>query len=248
MTHSTLDFDPYITTLLGPGWVDHMTSFDYTDDVLRIETDDDRSIEIDWSDQGFAPGDVADRGFGWHSSDGAAWVAIPDFPGNVYDIVGVTDGFIVRGTDGQGTGMWHSANGLTWRRLGTPSDGSLIPWLDGLLDADAVRRFDQWTSEGKAALPMAIELPASWTGRGAVVGAGSLGVVAVGAADRVLLVTQDGAGWSLQPMPDAMTLGPTGAMPQSGNVAVGDGAVVILARSSDEEDAGMSLWLGTLQP
>ncbi|HEY8199216.1 MAG TPA: hypothetical protein VIF44_05555, partial [Candidatus Limnocylindrales bacterium] len=47
-THSTLDFDAFITTKLGSGWADVLDTFDFTDGVLRITTSDGRSTELVW--------------------------------------------------------------------------------------------------------------------------------------------------------------------------------------------------------
>ena len=245
-THSALDFDAFITTKLGPGWVDVLDTLDFTDGVLYITTHDGRSTELVWADEGFEPGDVADRGFGWYSADGNEWVAIPDFPPNVSEIVGVTNGFIVRGADRKGTGIWHSSDGLTWRRLGGAGDGALVPWADGVIETDAVRRFDQWTATGELALPMAEQLPETWTASEKAIGAGPLGVVTVGIGDRTILFSRDGTEWSLQAMPDPMVMATRGR-PDT-NVAVGDDVVVVLARAGANDASGPAIWLGTLEP
>ena len=245
-THSTLDFDAFITTILGSGWAAVLDTFDFTDGVLRITTTDGRATEIVWADQGFEPGDVADRGFGWYSSDDRAWVAIPDFPPNVSEIMGVTDGFLVRAGDRQGTGIWQSSDGLTWRRLGGAGDGALVPWGDDVIETDGVRRFDRFSAAGKVPLPMAAGLPASWTASEKAVGAGPLGLVTLGTTDRTILLTPDGVDWSLQAMPDGMVVAGGGAL--DGAVAVSDRSVVLLATADEGDVSGPALWLGTLEP
>ena len=206
-THSTLDFDPFITSILGPEWVDRLDVFEFRDGILHITTTDGRSADIVWAEHGLKPGDVADRGFGWYSPDGKRWTPIPDFPQNVGDIVGVPDGFIARGVvlrDGSplGTSMWHSTDGLTWRLLGGPADGYVIPWGGSALETDLLNRFAVWTGAGKRELPMAAELPANWTDSDKAIGAGSLGIVVV--SEDAILFTPNGVDWSIQPMPDEM--------------------------------------------
>ncbi len=245
-THSTLDFDALITTKLGSGWADQLETFDYSNGVLSITTSEGRSTKIVWADEGFEPGDVADRGFGFHSRDGETWTPIPDFPANVSEIVGVPDGFIARGGDGQGTGIWHSADGLVWRRLGGSGDGAIVAWADGVIETDGVRRFDHWTATGELALPMTTELPDTWTVSEKAIGAGPLGVVTVGIGDRTILFSPDGTEWSLQAMPDSMVVASRGR-PDT-NVAVGDDAVVVLARTGEGDASAPAIWLGTLEP
>jgi hypothetical protein len=243
-THSTLNFDDYVTSLLGPGWVDQMTSFSFKDGVLRITTDDGRELEIVWAEHGFEPGDVADSGFGWHSLDGVEWTAIPDFPDNVNDIVGVDDGFIARGS-----AMWHSADGLTWRRLGPYTSGSFASWMGGALaapDQSERRRFDLWTSDGPRRLSIASGLGVTYR----ATGAGSLGIVALGTDDTVLY-SPDGIDWSIAPVPEEMVAdADSRTMP---TVAVGERSVVALVWRDDwrdemNESRSPSLWLGTLEP
>ena len=195
-THSALDFDAFVTSLLGSGWVEHMVSFAYQDGVLRITTDDDRDLEVVWAEHGLEPGDVADRGFGWYSPDGEEWSPIPDFPANVDDVVGVSDGFIARGFEGRCDGcgetadpwgMWHSSDGLTWRQIGPATEGDLLPWMGAVLVSDGTGCFDVWTSEGVRALPMALEMPARSTNP-ASIGVGPLGLVSLRYGDRRIVL------------------------------------------------------------
>lgn len=211
-THSALDFDAFVTSLLGSGWVEHMVTFAFQDGVLRITTDDDRDLEIVWAEHGLEPGDVADRGFGWYSPDGEKWTPIPDFPGNVDDVVGVSDGFIARGYEGRCDGcgetadpwgMWHSPDGLTWRHIGPASEGDLLPWMGAVLVSDGTGRFDVWTSEGVRTLPMALEMPARSTNP-ASIGVGPLGLISLRYGDRKALYSPDGVEWSVVPMPEGM--------------------------------------------
>ena len=252
--HSALDFDPYITSLLGPGWVEHMTSFDYENGILRITTDDRPALELDWAAQGFLPGDMADRGFGWHSPDGRDWTAIPDFPGNVSEVVGTPDGFIVRG-DSHDTGwsMWHSSDGLSWDLIGPATEGDLLPWGDGVLVTDGELRFDLAAADGIRALPTAAESPGPPDGDGVAVGAGPLGVVVLSAGEVDVLPSPDGAGWRSSPLPQEMA--EAGGGRREGSVAVGDDSVAVLlwsraeASTDDPEPAPVpSLWVGTPTP
>jgi hypothetical protein len=249
-THSTLDFDPFITSILGPEWAERLDVFEFRDGILHITTTDGRSTDIVWAEHDLKPGDVADRGFGWYSPDGKRWTAIPSFPQNVEDIVGVADGFLARGTDlrdGEplGSSIWHSTDGLTWRTVGGPADGSVIPWAGGLLETDLINRFAVWTGAGKRELPMAAELPAEWSESDKAIGAGSLGIVVVGSRDAILF-TRNGVDWSIQPMPDEMAR--DGGGRRVTTVAVGDRSVVVLSWSEDWDRPIPSLWLGTLEP
>lgn len=264
--HSALDFDAFVTSQLGPGWVEHMVTFSFQDGILRITTNDDRALEIVWAEQGFEPGDVADRGFGWYSPNGDQWRAIPDFPANVSEIVGVSDGFFARGgqvrCDGCADptdpfGMWHSPDGLTWRQIGpVATDGSVLPWREGVLVTDGARRFDVWTAEGSSELPMAVELPAGWGASShaiesgsLAVGSGSLGLVLVNIDHHEVLVTPNGVDWSIQPMSTEMAAAAGLSRTRSiTNVAVGTDSAVVLLWAGEPESAVPSLWVGTLEP
>jgi hypothetical protein len=252
-THSALDFDAFVTSLLGSGWVEHMVSFAFEDGILRITTDDDRALEVVWAEHGLEPGDVADRGFGWYSADGEEWTPIPDFPANVDDVVGVSDGFIVRGYEGRCDGcgesadpwgMWHSPDGLTWRPIGPATEGDLLPWMGAVLVSDGTGFFDVWTSEGVRALPMAAEMPARSTNP-ASIGVGPLGLVSLRYGDRKILYSPDGVEWSIVPMPEAMA--EDGGGRRAASVAVGERSVLVLSWSRDEIPVP-SLWLGSAEP
>jgi hypothetical protein len=248
--HSALDFDAYVTSVLGPGWVEHMVTFSFEDGILRITTDDDRALEVEWAAEGFEPGDVADRGFGWYSADGDEWTPIPDFPANVSEIVGVSDGFIARGFDGRCDGcadtdpyaMWHSPDGLTWRRIGPATDGSVLPWGQEVLVADGAGRFDVWTAEGSTVLPMAAELPAGWPAQ--AFGSGPLGLVSVNPDSGEVLFTNNGVDWTIQPMSEEMAAAAGPGRTPSTNVAVGRDSVVVLLWTGELESAVPSLWVG----
>ena len=252
--HSALDFDPYITSLLGPGWVEHMTDFSYEDGILRITTDDRPALELDWAAQGFLPGDVADRGFGWHSLDGREWTPIPDFPDNGSPVIGTPDGFIVQGTGGQtGWDMWHSADGLDWREIGPATEGELLPWGDGVIVTDGATRFDLATADGIRALATGADSPGPSDGNGAAFGAGPLGIVALSGGEVRVLPSPDGAGWTSSPLPQEMAEADGGR--REGSVAVGDDSVAVLlwsraeASTDDPEPAPVpSLWVGTPTP
>lgn len=238
-THSTLNFDDYITSLMGSGWVKHMTSFSFTDGILRITADDRPELNIVWADQGFEPGDVADRGFGWFSLDGEDWTSIPDFPDNVSAIAAIENGFIA-----SGSALWYSADGLAWRRIGTYSNTSLIQWMGGVVTAvgDSNRPpFALWTSEGPRDLPVAGELDL-----GSTIGAGPLGMVSL-ESDGMILYSPDGSDWSVAPVPEEMAADATSRWAPT--IAVGEGSVVVLVwREEADESRTPSLWLGTIEP
>jgi len=244
--HSTLlDWDAWVTSKLGPDWVPHMTFYSYEDGILRIETDDGRSLNVVWADEGFEPGDFQDRGFGWYSPDGERWTAIPDFPADVTEVVGVSDGFIAQ----VGDEMWHSSDGMTWRNLGKAPgawEGSerILSWMSGALVTDGIGRFDVVTSQGYTELPMASELPAG-PDSSAAFGTGSLGLVSI-RDERGILFTPNGVHWSIEPMPAEMaevdTPGP------ASTVAVGDRSVLVLSWAGTREAPIPSLWLGILEP
>jgi hypothetical protein len=255
--HSALDFDAYVTSLLGPGWVEHMVTFSFQDGILRITTDDDRALEVVWAEQGFEPGDVADRGFGWYSPDGDQWTPIPGFPANVSQIVGVSDGFIADGAEGRcdgcgdtpdpwGWGMWHSPDGLSWRKIGPATDGLFLPWGQGVLVTDGAGRFDVWTSEGKSELPMAGALP-GWTASNVAFGSGPFGLASLNVYNHEVLFAPDGVDWSIQPMSPEMAAAGGPSRTAYRDVAVGKESVVVLLWGVGPE-SGPSLWVGTLEP
>jgi hypothetical protein len=153
---SLLDHDALVTSIIGPDWVEHMTSYERRDGVIRVTTDDDRSADIVMAEHGMAEGDMS--GFGWFSPDGAEWTPIPGFPRNVQEVVGVSDGFLARASvprcdgcpDGAGgtvscdgcagAAMWHSPDGLTWRLVGpTTWEADVLPWAGGALVAGRER-------------------------------------------------------------------------------------------------------------
>ena len=162
--------------------------------------------------------------------------ADPDFPANVSDIVGVSDGFVARGES-----MWHSADGMSWQRVGAVPEGTMLPWRDGALIAAPGERMVRWTAEGGDALPMTAGLPVAARDLPPV-GTGPLGLVAIGSSD--VLFTPDGSTWSLRPMPEAMY--DSGGSRRSPTIAVGDDAALVLTYSAEESTP--SLWLGTPEP
>ena len=263
--HSALDFDAFVTSQLGSGWVEHMVSFSFQDGILRITTNDDRSLEVVWADQGFEPGDVADRGFGWYSPDGEEWTPIRGFPANVSEVVGAADGFFARGggtrCDGcrdtpDGLGMWYSPDGLSWRSIDPAAEvwpnGTVLPWGQGVLVTDGTGHFDVWTAEGTSELPMAAELPPGWTASNAssgMFGSGPFGLVSVNVSAHVVLFTPNGVDWSVQPMSAEMAAvsGLSRTVP-SWNVAVGKDSVIVLLWAGGPESRVPSLWVGTLEP
>ncbi len=243
--HSNLDWDAWVATKLGEDWVSHYTEVAFEDGILDIGMDNGPGLHVVWADEGFELGDFQDWGFGWYSPDGQQWTATPEFPVGITDIVGVSDGFIARGQDG----MWHSADGMTWRSPGEVEDhweGFLLPWIDGVLVTDGVRRFDHWISNGHSAMPMAAERAAATEESFAWFGTGSLGLVSVINTEREILFTRDGVDWKVQPMPSQMVTDTFTRREPA--VAVGERSVLVLVWSGTREAPVPSLWLGTPKP
>jgi hypothetical protein len=263
-THSTLDFDAVVRSLLGDDSLEHIVDITFEDGILRITTDDERELEVDWAARGFEPGDVADRGFGWYSPDGEEWTPIPGFPANVERIVGVSDGFILLGpsvqSDAFQAAMWHSPDGLAWREIGpTAWLWDILPWAGGALvleqeaglDLQEGGRLALWDSAGVRELPMTAEIPAR-SPDASDISVGPLGIVWFEPGE--VLFSPDGSAWSIAALPDDMAQGVVGAE----TVAVGERSVLVLTWSSavysdDGEDRLIqepvpSLWLGTLAP
>lgn len=226
--HSGIDFDAFVTTFLGPDWVGQIKEFDFTDGVLHIATDDGRAEDIVMADHDLGPGDVADRGYGWYSQDGADWKVIAGFPSNVTDIVGVSDGFIARGES-----MLHSPDGMTWNEIGPVAEGSIMAWQDGAMVIDPSEGARLWTNDG----PRPLSLPSLGPGTAA----GALGLVAVGSSD--VLFTPNGTEWSFRAMPEAMYA--SGGDQHPPQIAVGDDAILVLMWSGGESPVP-TLWRGTI--
>jgi hypothetical protein len=236
--------------------------------VLQIKLTNRPGLKVVWADEGLEPGDYQDRGFGWYSPDGVQWTAMapnddpsPDSgsslpTGGFGSVVGVSDGFIATGAypdgacpdpDGSCTGMWYSADGLTWRFLGTATPirsrerslcirkechgvaGDLMTWKGGVLATNADGRLEVWTSGGSTELPMA-------SPSGGTVATGPLGLVSIG--DGQVLVSRDGIDSKVNPMPAEIADAVGGGA--STVIAVGDRTVLVLASDS--------LWLGTFEP
>jgi hypothetical protein len=259
--HSHLDWDAWVTEKLGArsnnDWITHLKSVEFVDGILDIELDDRPGLHVVWADEGFELGDYQDAGFGWYSADGTDWTQIPydyvdrrsggdpgTLPTGFEAIVGVSDGFIAAG-DGW---MWHSADGLTWRKLAATAEDSLdrshlLPWKGGALSTDGIRRFDLWTSQGMSDLPMADEVSLPTERYSAVVGTGQLGLVTI--MDRPpneVLFTRDGVDWKIQPTP---------LLPEAyGTIAVGESSVLYLGWSGSIEEGGFvpHLFVGTVEP
>jgi hypothetical protein len=274
--HSHLDWDAWVTKKLGArsnnAWVKHLKSVDFRDGILQIKLDNGPGLRVVWADEGFEPGDYQDKGFGWYSPDGDQWTAIPalapassdsgpGFPTGFGEIVGVSDGFIVRGDTPEDScplpdgcsSMWHSSDGVTWRNLGDPaadpssSSALLLPWMGGALVTDGVGRFDVWTSNGHVELPMAAEIRAASKQAYANFGTGPLGLVTVLKDDHQILVTRDGVDWDIQPMPTEMAADQTHTR-WAPEVVVGERSVLVVLWSGSYEAPTRSLWRGTLEP
>ena len=217
--HSDIDTDEWITKKLGlrtnNDWTCCLRDFSFEDGVLQLKRSNGPGLKVVWADEGLEPGDFQDRGFGWYSADGEHWTAMAPNDDPAYDagttptgglgkVVGVPDGFIATGAspdgacpdpEGSCTGMWYSADGLTWRLLGAaPFDPRLVPWRDGVLATDGDGHAELWTSDGSAELPMAAQL------RGTVA-TGPLGLVSID--DGQVLVSRDGVDYQGQLDPRA---------------------------------------------
>lgn len=275
---SHLDWDAWVATKLGADWVSRYKGVDFKDGILEItmKPGQGRGLKVVWADEGFELGDYMGAGFGWYSPDGVRWTGMAPYltpevdgwrgtvPGGG-DVVGVSDGFIVRGVNpedacplaGGCSTMWHSADGLTWRNLGHPEadpdaeaskyETRLVPWKGGALVTDGVGRFTFWTSDGPSEMPMAAEVRAEWKQPQAGFGTGPFGLVTVLKDDGEILVTHDGVDWDIQPMPAQMAANST-LFYGTPNVAVGERSVVVVLWSGKQEARIPSLWVGTPKP
>lgn len=258
-TQTEFDQDAFFLEVLGPGWnSDTIESIGLQDGIVSLTTRDGQTASIDLAEQGVDEWDFANRGEGWHSVDGKEWVPIPEFPANVFSMVGTQDGYLAVGDPGGGLRMFHSPDGFTWRRMAVAYDTTmnrtfdpiLLPWGDGALQSDGKHYFEHWTAGGKRVLPMAAELPSERAPLvdAAGIGAGPLGIVFVDSQADEVLFSPDGVEWRIQAMPAAMArdAGLDRGSPSS-NVAVGTDAVVVLLWEGDpEEGVRPSLWVGTL--
>ena len=114
--HSDLDWDAWVTRSWVPEQTTrgstHLKSVDYRDGILQIKLDNGPGLKVVWADEGLAPGDYQDKGFGvvqprWRAVDGDPPVRPPlsgddpTFPmGGFGGVVGVSDGFIAQGRCG----------------------------------------------------------------------------------------------------------------------------------------------------
>jgi hypothetical protein len=269
---SDFDHDALVTSVIGPDWVEHMTSYERRDGVIHITTDDGRSADIVMAEHGIEEGDLS--GFGWSSPDGAEWTPIAGFPRNVQEVVGVSDGFLARASaarcdgcpDGAGGAvscdgcndaeMWHSPDGRAWREIGPTvwEDDVVGPWAGGALVAERDgSSLALWDSAGVRELPMSAEVPAR-SSDSSNVDVGPLGIVSIDQEAGEVLFSPDGIVWSLAPLRDDMADGADGGE----TVAVGERSVLVLTWSAavysdDGEDRLVqepvpSLWLGTIAP
>jgi hypothetical protein len=284
LNYATEDnWDAWVTKKLGlrtnNDWTCCVKGVTFENGVLQIELNNGPGLHVVWADEGFLPGDYQDRGFGWYSPDGVEWTAIPSdvapsldrgdrpsFVTGMGTVVGVSDGFIVAGDTPQDTctladgcsGMWHSADGLTWRNLGHPDadpdalSGRLVPWKGGALETDGVGVFNLWTSQGYSELPMSADFPTPGEAQdpySAPFVTGPLGLVSIRLDSMEVLVTRDGSDWKIGSLPSAMLTDSDYQMGPS--VAVGDRSVLYLTWSGywgEGEGYVPSLWLGTVEP
>jgi len=257
--HSHLDWDAWVTEKLGlrtnNDWTCCVKDVTFENGILEIKLTNRPGLKVVWADEGLEPGDYQDRGFGWYSPDGVQWTAMApngnptpesgsSLPtGGWGSVVGVSDGFIATGAypietcadpEGSCTGMWYSADGLTWRLIETATDVRLVPWNDGALAIDGGGHPTFWTSSGPTELLSAPNLLET-------VATGPLGIVSIG--DGKVLVSRDGVTFKLGSLPAEMH--------GSSVLAIGDRSVLVLARTMTGELSQImtqSLWLGTLEP
>jgi hypothetical protein len=263
-THSALDFEHWVTKKLGlrtnNDWTMHVKSISFRNGVLEIKLHNRPGLRVVWADQGYEPGDLEDGGFGWYSPDGEHWTEMApkdnsgsDFgstlpTGGYGAVVGVSDGFIATGAcapDGcNGTGIWYSADGLTWHLLGSDQAGDdLRPWMGGALVGGA----DVWTSSGSSRLPIAGDLPRTQL----PFSVGPLGLVSVSMEDQKVFVSRDGVHSGVSPIPPEMMSAFHGRLwaQYAPEVVVGDKTVLDLEWWDDGNNPPTpSLWLGTFQP
>ena len=270
---SHLDWDAWVASRLGADWVSHYTGVDFKNGILDIGMDNGPGLHVVWADEGFEPGDYMYSGFGWYSPDGEQWTLMPavapspdgdgtrGFLTDFGEVVGVSDGFIARGIDTECTsddgcaGIWHSADGLTWRNIANLPGGherSVLPWRGGALVTDGLGHFDFFTSDSHTEWPMVADLPAAWTQANPFqvsFGSGPFGLVTVLKDDEQILLTRDGVDWEIQPIPAEMAADSTLRF-GTPIVAVGDHSVLAVMWSGDG-GAGVwipSLWVGTPKP
>jgi hypothetical protein len=280
--HSHLDWDAWVTEKLGlrtnNDWTCCVEDVTFEDGVLEIKLDGRPGLKVVWADEGLAPGDYQDRGFGWHTADGERWTAMApnadptgesgsSLPtGTFGSVVGVSDGFIATGTspdgtcpdpEGSCTGMWYSPDGLTWRHLGTTDD--MRPSGESLCIRDECHELPGGlTSWQGGALAIDGEgHPTVWTSSGPAeleMAARMPGTVATGPLGIVsigggqALVSRDGIGHKIGPLPARMA-DASGDEGRSTFIAVGDRTVLALVRErTGDFTVAHSLWLGTFEP
>jgi hypothetical protein len=245
-SHSAIDFDAVVTRDLGPGWAEVLERFESNDGIVTVTTTDGREARIDVAAEGLEEGDIADRGFGWHSRDGVEWTAIEDFPWNVDAIVGTRRGFLARAFQ-ERYGIWYSRDGLAWQELGEAANGEFLPWLDGALLTDGLTRFEAWTDVGMTPLP--IEMPPIDDPEALgfpAVNTGPLGLVVLDQGGRRVMVSPDGARWSARPMDEAMIAASGSGLGPGTAIAVGATRVLaLLWEGTPEGGPHPSLWIGT---
>jgi hypothetical protein len=266
---SDLDWDAWVATKLGANWVSHQTSVSFENGILDIGMDNGPGLHVVWADQGFELGDYQGAGFEWFSPDGKQWTAVPAvdpttsetgaafLPGSG-DIVGVSDGFIARVATWNDTCpngcdvMWHSPDGLSWRKLGlgapSPSDSALLPWMGGALLTDGATRFELWTAQGASQLATAGDVPVPTGHSGGIANVGPFGLVSILPADEQVIFTRDGVDWKVQPIPDAMAAF-SGINRHGPSVHVGDRSVLFSSWTEIADQVWVpSLWVGSVEP
>ena len=113
--------------------------------------------------------------------------------------------------------------------------GELLPWNGGALATYDDGRIDLWTSGGST------ELPIDRAAHGTLT-VGPLGIVSIG--DGKVLVSRDGIGYKVSPIPAPMADANNGR--GGPTVAVGDQSVLVLEwKRVDDFTRTPSLWLGS---
>lgn len=236
-----------VDQILGSEFSRTLYRAEVSDGILFVTREPDReTAEIVLSEHGLNEDDLNSPVAGWYSEDGDVWIPVPDAPPGV-SVVAITDGFIGM----TGSTAWHSADGLTWARLGdlpftNPTHFSQSPmrWRGGAVVTD-MSRYAYISADGIELLPdPPVALSSLQLAPLPLYLSGDLGVVVVNPVEGQLLFTEDGRSWLVGSLPDQMT-DSFGWYSSSGAVT-GEAALLLLW---EEETPGGTQrpvwWLGT---
>ena len=150
----------------------------------------------------------------WHTADGQSWERVyRSRRGELWEeVIATEDGFVARTDRGGDFTVMYSADGREWVRINEPSFARY--WLVGsapfgmvlqepLLDTRNYGRLVVVTPDGLKPLAVPAEVEARWASTKLDSwGAGGLGLVGLGIADRIVSLSTDGATWHLDTLPD----------------------------------------------